>query len=163
MKKISGEIRSQILAFGIYKKAKTIAAFYSFDNETDINPLFRDSSKHWYLPRVMGSGDMAFYKYDQSTPMQKNRYGIYEPVGGVELSPDEPDLIFVPALMVDKKGHRLGYGKGYYDRFLSKLTEKSVKVVPIPEELTIEDLPADEFDIPVDFAITGYNIYDFRV
>ncbi len=158
---ISIEICKQIKNLDIYKKAKKIAGFYSFGNETDIRQLYQDFSKQWFLPKIVNDETMIFYQYKSFSNMVKNKFEIYEPASGIELSAEEPDIIIVPALMTDKKGHRLGYGKGYYDRFLKKLPEECVKIVPIPEVLMIEELPYDEFDVPVDMAITQNKVYNF--
>ena len=158
---ISTGICRQIKGLDIYKKAEKIAGFYSFGNETDIRQLYQDFSKQWFLPKVVNDEIMVFYPYKNLSNMAKNKFGIYEPVSGIELSPEEIDIIIVPALMADKKGHRLGYGKGYYDRFLKKLSEKCIKIVLIPEVLMTEELPYDEFDVPVDMAITQNKIYNF--
>ncbi len=158
---ISNDICNRISDFDICKKAGIIAAFYSFGHEVNITRLFQDFSKQWYLPRVINATDMVFYNYKPDTIMKKNRFGIYEPLTGKELNPQKLDIIFVPALIIDKKGHRLGYGKGYYDKFLSKLPLSCIKIAPIPEELIVKELPCSELDVPVDFAITQNNIYSF--
>lgn len=158
---ISRYICAQIAGFDIYKEAKNICGFYSFGNEIDMKELFQDCSRNWYLPKVVSETEMIFYKYENCTLMEKNRFGIYEPVIGEKLHLQELDVIIVPALIIDEKGHRLGYGKGYYDRFLSKLPKSCTKIAPIPEELLVKTIPYDNFDIPVDFAVTQDNIYKF--
>ena len=90
-----------------------------------------------------------------------NQYGIPEPVGGKEIMPEELDLVFVPLLGFDLQGNRVGYGKGYYDRFLSKCKDDVIKVglsflSPID---CIEDV--DFFDKKLDFCITPERVYAF--
>lgn len=162
---ISLKILDQIKNTDFYKKSKNIAAFYPSFNEVNLCGLFTDSAKQWYLPKVTSNTEMVFYNYQCNFELQKNKFGIMEPQAGCELNLDNLDIIFIPALMADKKGYRLGYGKGYYDRFLIKVPDKCLKIVPIPEELTIKELPTDKFDIPADMIITqnkalnlNYNI-----
>ncbi|HSA05596.1 MAG TPA: 5-formyltetrahydrofolate cyclo-ligase [Candidatus Gastranaerophilales bacterium] len=160
---ISAAICRLIIDMKEYKQAKIIAGFYPFDKEINIRPLFEDSSKKWFLPKVKNDDIMVFYPYTNFFDMEKNKFGIYEPREENELNPEKIDIIIIPALIADKTGYRLGYGKGYYDKFLARLSKKRVKIVPIPEELMIEKLPFDKFDVPVDFAVTQNKIYDFRV
>ena len=68
------------------------------------------------------------------------------------------DLIFVPALAVDTAGSRLGYGKGYYDRFLEEISAQSITVVPIPSELIFKELPKEKHDKSVDYIISENGI-----
>ena len=67
------------------------------------------------------------------------------------VSPDIIDLVIVPALMVDKKGYRLGYGGGFYDRFLNKFKVKTITC--IPEIFVVDSLPYDDFDVKIDEII----------
>ena len=95
------------------------------------------------------------------TEFKKNRYGIMEPQDAVPLPAEEIDLIFVPLLCFDSKGYRVGYGKGYYDRYLKTCREDAIKVgfsYFDPVEL-IEDI--DDFDVPLNLCITPNKIYEF--
>ncbi len=91
----------------------------------------------------------------------KNQFNILEPLEGAYVSPQQLDLIFVPLLAFDVKGFRVGYGKGYYDRYLENCREDAVKVgfsffEPVN---AIDDL--DVFDVPLNFCITPTRIYEF--
>lgn len=98
---------------------------------------------------------------DDGVVFKKNSFSIPEPEHNETLDPQEIDLILIPLLAFDKKGFRVGYGKGYYDRFLQQCKSDCVKVGlsyfdPID---TIGD--ADEFDVPLDFCITPQKVYVF--
>jgi 5-formyltetrahydrofolate cyclo-ligase len=98
---------------------------------------------------------------NEETDYQQNDYGIAEPVNGIYISPAEIDIVFVPLLAFDKKGYRVGYGKGYYDRFLSSCRKDVVKVgfsyfEPVDH---IEDI--NEFDVPLSLCITPNKLYEF--
>lgn len=105
---------------------------------------------------------MTNYLLTDNTKFQKNQYGIYEPVDGIEVPNSKIEVVFVPLLAFDKKGNRVGYGKGFYDKFLSLCNEDVVKVgVSFFEaEESIEGV--FEGDIRLDYCITPTTNYVFR-
>lgn len=138
-----------------YKKSKNILGFYPFNNEISLVELFKDSSKNWFLPSIdISTKEMFIHPYKHHDKMIENKFKVPEPVTLKEINFEKIDLVFVPALMADKKGHRLGYGAGYYDRFLPYLKTSCIKILPLPDKLFIETLPSDEHDIPVNFIVT---------
>lgn len=109
---------------------------------------------------------MTNYLLTDNTKFQKNQYNIYEPVDGPDASGEVPnskiEVVFVPLLAYDKLGNRVGYGKGFYDNFLSKCPEDVIKVGLSffePEE-TIEDVSPT--DIRLDYCVTPTAIHSFR-
>ena len=105
---------------------------------------------------------MTNYLLTDNTKFQKNQYNIYEPVNGIEVPNSKIEVVFVPLLAYDKKGNRVGYGKGFYDKFLSLCNEETIKVGLSffePEE-TIEDV--FETDMRLDYCVTPTTSYDFR-
>jgi len=91
----------------------------------------------------------------------KNKFNILEPIGGAVIPPQQIDLIFVPLLGFDERGFRVGYGKGYYDRYLAQCRPEALKIGFSFFEAVeyIEDI--DEFDVPLNFCITPHRIYEF--
>ncbi|MBO9203646.1 MULTISPECIES: 5-formyltetrahydrofolate cyclo-ligase [Niastella] len=91
----------------------------------------------------------------------KNKFNILEPIGGVVITPQKLDVIFVPLVAFTKHGYRVGYGKGYYDRFLSQCRPDAIKIGFSFFDAVeyIEDI--DEFDVPLNFCITPHRIYEF--
>jgi 5-formyltetrahydrofolate cyclo-ligase len=91
----------------------------------------------------------------------KNKFNILEPIGGAIVPPQNLDLIFVPLVAFDKHGYRVGYGKGYYDRYLSQCRPETIKVGFSFFDAVdyLEDI--DEFDVPLNFCITPHRIYEF--
>ena len=91
-------------------------------------------------------------------------WGILEPMEetSVRLNPTDIDVIFIPLLAVDTQGHRVGYGKGFYDRFLAQAKPDVIKIgLSLNEPIEpIEDL--NTFDVALDFAITPLSTYRFR-
>ncbi|HJU45732.1 MAG TPA: 5-formyltetrahydrofolate cyclo-ligase [Chitinophagaceae bacterium] len=101
------------------------------------------------------------FAVNEDTRFALNAYKIGEPVDGQEIPAGELDLVIAPLLCFDKKGYRVGYGKGFYDRFLQQCRADVIKAGLSyfePEE-RIEDI--DEFDVPLSVCITPHNIYEF--
>ncbi|WP_424492590.1 5-formyltetrahydrofolate cyclo-ligase [Salinimicrobium sp. GXAS 041] len=102
------------------------------------------------------------YLLTDSTVLRKNKYGIPEPVDGIEVPPQKIDVVFIPLLAFDEKGNRVGYGKGFYDRFLSSCSVETVKVGLSFFEAEPEISEISEDDIPLDFCVTPTKIYSFK-
>ena len=84
-----------------------------------------------------------------------------EPVSGIKIIPSQLDVIFIPLLAYDRIGNRVGYGKGYYDRFLTKCEAKTILIglsFFTPEEV----ITPEATDIPLNFCVTPHNIYTFK-
>jgi 5-formyltetrahydrofolate cyclo-ligase len=102
------------------------------------------------------------YLLTDNTKFQKNEYNIYEPIEGIEVPDTKIDVVFVPLLAYDKLGNRVGYGKGFYDNFLSKCNKDVIKVGVSffePEEI-IDDV--FETDIRLDYCVTPSKVYTFQ-
>lgn len=98
---------------------------------------------------------------NDDTNYRKNQWGIAEPVEGELLNPQEIDLVLVPLLAFDKQGHRLGYGKGFYDRFLTRCNPNCVRL-GISYFGPIDSIPErNHHDIPLTACITPDCIYEF--
>lgn len=106
--------------------------------------------------------EMTNYLLTDNTKFQKNDYNIYEPLDGIEVPNAKIEVVFVPLLAFDKKGNRVGYGKGFYDKFLSKCNEEVIKVGLsfFEAEETIEAI--FESDIRLDYCVTPTTNYVFR-
>lgn len=105
--------------------------------------------------------EMTNYLLTDNTKFQKNEYNIYEPVDGIEVPNTKIEVVFVPLLAYDKFGNRVGYGKGFYDTFLSKCSEDVIKIGLSffePEE-TIDDV--SQTDIRLDYCVTPTTNYSF--
>ncbi|WP_293875592.1 5-formyltetrahydrofolate cyclo-ligase [Flavobacterium sp.] len=103
--------------------------------------------------------EMTNYLLTDSTKFQKNEYNVYEPVDGIEVPNFKIDVVFLPLLAYDTKGNRVGYGKGFYDTFLSKCREDVVKIGLSffdPEEV-IDDVSST--DISLNYCVTPTSVY----
>lgn len=104
---------------------------------------------------------MVHYLLTDNTRLVKSAYGIPEPVDGIEVPSNKIDVVFVPLLAFDTKGHRVGYGKGFYDRFLNECKEDVVTVGLSFFEAEEALIEAAETDIPLDYCVTPLKVYTF--
>lgn len=104
---------------------------------------------------------MKAMQTNDDTRFRKNEYDLYEPEDGIVVNPGGLDMVFVPLLTFDKRGSRIGYGKGFYDRYLAQCRRECVKIgfsyfEPLDE---IED--ANVFDVPLNLCVTPTTVYVF--
>lgn len=104
---------------------------------------------------------MTHFLLTDNTKIKKNSYNVPEPVDGLEVPDAKIDVVFVPLLAYDKQGNRVGYGKGFYDNFLSKCKPETIKIGLsfFPPEEKIEDVSAN--DVKLDFCVTAEEIFEF--
>ncbi len=95
------------------------------------------------------------------TSFVKNEFNIYEPEEGSHVAANEIDMVLVPLLAFDKKGYRVGYGKGFYDKFLAGCRKDCIKVGFSYFEPVDEITDKDDFDVPLDLCITPQKVYVF--
>jgi len=151
------------------KDVQTIHFFLSIEknNEVDISCIGRDLwLKSWEkktcVPRInFEAGIIESVEYGQKSKIMPNRWGISEPFTGEIIDDKEIDLVLVPLLCFDEMGYRVGYGKGYYDKFLDNCRKDCLKVgvsffEPIGE---IEDVR--EFDVRLDYCVTPEKVWRF--
>ena len=149
--RISEAIGLNIKAMPEFKKAEHVLLYYPVASEINLLELCAENKK-FYLPRVRG-GELLVCPYDCSVRLEKSSFNILEPCSKPVAS-TTIDFAIIPCLMADRQKFRLGYGGGFYDRFLPSLREDCVKIAPVAAELLIEALPVESFDIPVDFVVT---------
>ena len=101
------------------------------------------------------------YLLTDSTILKNNAWGIPEPQGGIEIPPQQIEVVFIPLLAFDESGHRIGYGKGFYDRFLSACTMNTLKVGLSFFEAEPEIPWILSSDVPMDYCVTPERIYAF--
>ena len=105
--------------------------------------------------------NMTHFLLTDNTKVKKNEYNIPEPVDGIQVPSDKIEVVFIPLLAFDKKGHRTGYGKGFYDKFLSECKPETIKIGLsfFEAEELIEDVFAG--DVQLDYCVTPQGIYEF--
>ena len=151
--------------FDIIKKLKlqinTIGGYYPINYEFDCLPVLKKFVEKKFLvslPVIGVSNQMSFFNWSSDTHLKVNKMGIPEPVSKKILY---PDLILVPLVGFDKHKFRLGYGGGYYDRYIEKVG-KFKKFTTIGLSFSFQEikkLPINKFDKKLDFIITENKIY----
>lgn len=141
----------------VYKSCDELLVYVSFDIEVGTFEIIRQAltEKKVFCPRcISGTNIMEFYRINSFDELVSGSYGILEPVTSCEVveSFSDSSVCIVPGLSYDEKGYRLGFGKGFYDRFLSGFNGTSVGICY--DDCLCKRLPADEFDICVDYLIT---------
>lgn len=163
--KFSIEIVNRCLELNIWNKSVYHLFMPSVNNnEIDTSLLLsvlQGKDKQPTIPKILDEYELEHYLLADQTPLKTNHWGIPEPQSGIKINPDQIDVVFVPLLIFDKQGHRIGYGKGYYDRFLSKCKKDTIKVGlsyfdPVER---IEDIQSH--DVPINFGITRDRVYEF--
>lgn len=123
---------------------------------------FRNPELKIVIPRMdHTTSELLHIEYDELVDVMKNEWDIHEPVNGNLVDEQLIDLVFVPLLAFDEDGYRVGYGKGFYDKFLAKCRPDVLKVglsyfEPIPR---ISDRA--QFDIPLNYCVTPQRVYEF--
>lgn len=133
------EVQTDFILNILHAKDKEIVVSKSnFDNQTMTNYLLTDN-----------------------TVIKKNHWNIPEPVDGIEVPTNKIEVVFVPLLAFDHKGNRVGYGKGFYDNFLSSCSAETIKIGLsfFQAEESINDI--SKWDVPLDYCVTPEEIYTF--
>ena len=136
-------------------KATTIASYISYADEPDtraLNLALINQGKILLLPRIEGS-NLEWVRWDGDESQISKAKKIAEPKGPAVTELGNVELIVVPALRIDRSGYRLGQGGGYYDRTLPKFSAFSIGLIH-PDEISSEDLPREQWDIPLHAAAT---------
>ncbi len=122
--------------------------------------LLQGKDKELVVPRMESSDDLSHILLTDATAIKPNSFGIPEPIGGIAVSPTTIEVVLVPLLAYDLQGNRIGYGKGYYDRFLAQCDPECcfIGLSFFPPE---ERIPAEKTDIKLQYCITPEKIYSF--
>jgi len=136
-----------------HKPPNTILTYLAFRNEPDLGLLFELLPHiHWVVPRIIGEGRMLLHPYDPAR-LVRHRFGMLEPATDLPVvSPAALDLILVPGVAFDRRGGRLGFGGGYYDRLLP--TTPALRVGVTFDECLADELPCAEHDQRMDWVVT---------
>lgn len=123
--------------------------------------LLHGKDKNIIVPKTISNNQLENYLLTDSTLLKKNKWNIPEPADGIIINEKQIEVVFIPLLAFDKKGNRVGYGKGFYDIFLNKCNANVLKIGLSffePEE-KIDDVTKN--DIPLDYCITPEKVYKF--
>ena len=130
--------------------------------DTDyILTLLQGRDKQVVVPRMQTEHELKHILLTDATLIGTNRWGIPEPQEGIEVLPEQLDVVFVPLLAFDEMGNRIGYGKGYYDRFLVKCKPSCLKI-GVSFFSAEKSIPQESTDIGLDYCVTPEQVYSFR-
>lgn len=161
----SMEIANQLLQLPLWN-FEYYHIFLSIEkkNEVDSNSILsilQGKDKNIVLPKMNLDNTLTNFLLTDSTLIKNNNFGVPEPLDGIEINSSKIDVVFVPLLAYDVKGNRIGYGKGFYDRFLNECKSDVIKIGLsfFPPEEKIEDML--NTDVPLDYCITPKKVYKF--
>lgn len=150
----------------IFQKSQHISCYFGLKDEFNCMPIIEEIwrlGKQCYLPVLSLDKEkiLEFVAYHPEDSLRLNRYGIFEPEGGDRLSADQLDLVIVPLVAFDSKGHRIGMGGGYYDRtFAFQRPMKKPYLLGIGYELQkVAEIYADSWDVALDGVLTEKALY----
>ena len=150
----SRDLGEQFIASALYQAAKTIYGYLPYNQEVRTVPMLEQAlrdGKRVAVPKVYGD-EMKFIYLDDLSKVEKGYSGIPEPVEDGPVADDTTALVLMPGLAFDPQGHRIGYGGGFYDKFLS--SEPSHPTLALCYDFQmLPHLETEEFDMPVDLVL----------
>jgi 5-formyltetrahydrofolate cyclo-ligase len=160
----SRRIEERLFALPEMASARTILLFYSFGSEVATGGMaarIRTEGKRLLLPYVEGDA-MNAAEVREGDELIRAPYGAREPARRVPIDPAVVDLVVAPGLAFDRRGHRLGYGGGFYDRYLARLRPEAVRVGIGFDVQVVDEVPAGPGDQRVDLVVTEAGVLDCR-
>ncbi|MBE6947385.1 MAG: 5-formyltetrahydrofolate cyclo-ligase [Ruminococcaceae bacterium] len=150
----SEKLGELFLSSELYRQAKTIYGYLPYNQEVRTTPILAQAladGKKVAVPKVYGE-QMKFIYLTDLSQVEKGYCGIPEPIADEPVADDPTALVLLPGLAFDRQGHRMGYGGGFYDKFLA--TEPHHPTIALCYSFQVlPQLPAEEFDVPVDVVL----------
>lgn len=162
---LSLQIANNLLQLPIWE-ATNYHLFLSISEKKEINTeylmhILQGRDKSIIVPKVItGTHKMVHILLQDNTSLKLSNYGVPEPISGIEIHPEQIEVVFIPLLAFDSKGNRLGYGKGFYDRFLKQCKPEAI-FIGLSFFEAENTIPMEETDIPLHFCITPTKTYSF--
>lgn len=149
----SKQIRKNLKKIEAYREAQTIACYYSIGSEVKTQDIIQEiisEGKTLALPKI-DNGMLVFYNVKKFEDLEEGEFGIMEPKQNCPVV-TKFDIILVPAVAMTRKGQRLGYGRGFYDRFLAGKNITSVALTY--SRLIVKNIPRSNTDVPIHWVVT---------
>ena len=148
---LSNIIMDKVISTDEFQNAASVFCYITFAHELVTSKILNFPGKNIFVPKVCG-GEMYMTKYSPQS-LKTGAFGSPEPTECNPVTPSDNDVIIVPALACDKNFYRIGYGKGFYDRYLKDYN--GFKIGIIYKELNNLDFKSDSYDVYLDLVIEG--------
>jgi len=165
IKEKSNKIKNNLFSLKEFKKAKNIMFYVSFNNEVNtqeiIKELLSKKGKTIIVPyTIKDDFRLHISELKDFNELEPKTFGILEPKDLYirEFNSDKLDIVIVPGIAFDKKSHRIGYGYGYYDRFLKTIKKGTVKIGLAFDFQLVEKIPKEKHDVPMDIVVTDKEV-----
>ena len=161
----SRSIQGRAMEFSYYRAARAVGLYSPVQNEVDTSAILQHaltSNKQVFYPKSTLAGPASLARINAVAELVVGRHGILEPAGVDFITPADVDglVLFIPGLLFDRRGNRLGRGGGWYDRLMSNLGNKGIFVGLAYDSQLVENLPVESWDRRVHFIITEKNQID---
>ena len=144
------------------KKVSNISLYYPCYYEVDVLKILNlgfFKKTNFLLPKIKKNNSLDFFKWKKNDTLYLSKFGIPEPINSIKIT---PDVILLPLLAFDKKKNRIGYGKGFYDKFLLKFLNKNKRIMTVGVAFSFQKhhkLPVNKRDYRLDYIITEKGIF----
>ena len=152
---LSELIIDNLFALKEFRATKNIFSYISISDEISTARILKLKTKNIFAPKIVDK-NLVMAPFSPHN-LHRNKYGILEPKSNEIVLPKQNDVIIVPALGCDFSYNRLGYGGGFYDRYLKNTN--SVKIVLLPQELIMAEIPTEQHDVKVDIIVTESLVF----
>ena len=159
----SSKIKDNLFNIEKYKNSKIIMFFVSFNSEVHTHDMIKEALRNntIVVPKVVESKIEPSMIIDFDNLIPCGKFNILEPIEIMKIAYKNINLVLVPGAVFDEEGHRIGYGFGYYDKFLAKVP-KAIKVGLSFDFHVIDKIPKETHDMPVDFIVTEKRVIECR-
>lgn len=160
------EIANQLLKLDLWDKT-FFHIFLTIEKQKEINTdyilnILSGKDKNIIISKSnFEDYSMTHFLLMDNTRIKKNKYNIPEPVDGIEIPSSQLEVVFIPLLAFDKTGQRIGYGKGFYDRFLANCKPETLKIGLSFFDAEDKTFEASENDIKLDYCVTPNQVFQF--
>ena len=150
-----------------WSSSSNIGSFYPLEDQAEPNSLLFTKYLTFLIPGIklyypiVNELDYSMEFYEQTATLQTNKWGIQEPLPFNKITPTDLEVIIVPLLGFDLMGQRVGFGKGFYDRYFARCDKKVKRVGVSYFDPLVKIQDTHEFDVPLTHCITPWNCYEF--
>lgn len=144
-----------------------LGSFFPLEHQAEPNSMLLVKYLQYLIPNLIlvypiVNADFTMDFYEQTDTLKVNKWGIHEPLPLNKLAPHHIDTILVPLLAFDQNGHRIGFGKGFYDRYFARCPKNIRRIGVSYFEPIPKIIDTHEFDVPLTHCITPWTSYEFQ-